>query len=39
MEFLQNELCDQAQGYLLGRPGNIEDFRKLTHGRAASSAY
>jgi diguanylate cyclase len=39
MEFLQNELCDQAQGYLLGRPDNIEDFRKLTHGRAAPSAY
>jgi diguanylate cyclase len=32
LEFLENELCDEAQGYLLGRPGDIEGFRQLTHG-------
>jgi diguanylate cyclase len=30
--FLQNELCDEAQGYLLGWPNNIEGFCELTHG-------
>ena len=34
LEFLRNELCNQAQGYLLGRPDNIEGFRDLTHGSA-----
>jgi EAL domain-containing protein (putative c-di-GMP-specific phosphodiesterase class I)/DNA-binding winged helix-turn-helix (wHTH) protein len=32
--FLQNELCTEVQGYLLGRPNNIEGFRELTHGSA-----
>ena len=32
LEFLENELCDEVQGYLLGRPANIEGFRQLTHG-------
>jgi hypothetical protein len=32
LAFLQNELCDEAQGYLLGRPDNIEGFRDPTHG-------
>jgi predicted signal transduction protein with EAL and GGDEF domain len=32
LEFLESELCDEAQGYLLGRPGDIEGFRQLTHG-------
>jgi diguanylate cyclase len=32
LAFLQNELCNEAQGYLLGRPDNIEGFRELTHG-------
>jgi EAL domain-containing protein (putative c-di-GMP-specific phosphodiesterase class I) len=31
LEFLSNELCDEAQGYLLGRPAQIENFRHLTH--------
>jgi EAL domain-containing protein (putative c-di-GMP-specific phosphodiesterase class I)/DNA-binding winged helix-turn-helix (wHTH) protein len=34
LEFLENELCNEAQGYLLGRPDNIEGFRELTHGGA-----
>lgn len=34
LAFLQNELCNEAQGYLLGRPGIIEGFRELTHGSA-----
>jgi diguanylate cyclase (GGDEF)-like protein/PAS domain S-box-containing protein len=32
LEFLASELCDQVQGYLLGRPGDIAGFRHLTHG-------
>jgi diguanylate cyclase len=32
LEFLENELCSEAQGNLLGRPDNIEGFRELTHG-------
>src|SRR6202043_3486814 len=30
LEFLESEQCDEAQGYLLGRPGNIESFRQFT---------
>ena len=36
-EFLEDERCDEAQGYLLGRPGNIEGFRQLTHGADAAA--
>ncbi len=32
LEFLETELCNEAQGYLLGRPGDISGFRQLTHG-------
>jgi diguanylate cyclase (GGDEF)-like protein/PAS domain S-box-containing protein len=32
LAFLENELCNEAQGYLLGRPADIAGFRKLTHG-------
>jgi predicted signal transduction protein with EAL and GGDEF domain len=32
LQFLQNELCDEVQGYLLGRPGPIGSFRNFTHG-------
>ena len=32
LAFLESELCNEAQGYLLGRPGDIGDFRLLTHG-------
>jgi EAL domain-containing protein (putative c-di-GMP-specific phosphodiesterase class I) len=31
-EFLKNEQCNEAQGYLLGRPSDIETFRQLTAG-------
>jgi predicted signal transduction protein with EAL and GGDEF domain len=31
LQFLQKELCDEAQGYFLGRPADIETFRHLTH--------
>jgi EAL domain-containing protein (putative c-di-GMP-specific phosphodiesterase class I) len=31
LAFLQNELCNEAQGYLLGLPDKIEGFRELTH--------
>jgi diguanylate cyclase len=34
LEFLKNERCNQAQGYLLGMPDSIERFRGLTHGSA-----
>jgi diguanylate cyclase (GGDEF)-like protein/PAS domain S-box-containing protein len=36
LEFLESELCSQAQGYLLGRPGDITGFRQLTHGAEAA---
>ncbi len=36
-EFLEGERCDEAQGYLLGRPGDIEGFRQLTHGVDAAA--
>jgi EAL domain-containing protein (putative c-di-GMP-specific phosphodiesterase class I) len=29
--FLATELCDEAQGYLLGRPATIEEFSEFTH--------
>ena len=31
LRFLNRESCDEAQGYLLGRPASIESFRALTH--------
>jgi diguanylate cyclase (GGDEF)-like protein/PAS domain S-box-containing protein len=34
LHFLRDELCDEAQGYLLGRPAAIGDFRNLTHDEA-----
>jgi diguanylate cyclase (GGDEF)-like protein/PAS domain S-box-containing protein len=36
LQFLQEELCDAVQGYLLGRPAVIGSFRKFTHGDGAS---
>jgi diguanylate cyclase len=36
LQFLQRELCDEGQGYLLGRPAGIENFRYLTHTGSAS---
>jgi predicted signal transduction protein with EAL and GGDEF domain len=32
LDFLKNELCNEAQGFLLGRPADIETFRRLTSG-------
>jgi diguanylate cyclase (GGDEF)-like protein/PAS domain S-box-containing protein len=32
LQFLQDEMCDQVQGYLLGRPAAIASFRHHTHG-------
>jgi diguanylate cyclase len=32
LKFLQDEMCDQVQGYLLGRPAAIASFRHHTHG-------
>ena len=32
LKVLESELCDEAQGNLLGRPGDIAGFRQLTHG-------
>jgi diguanylate cyclase len=37
LEFLESELCNEAQGYLLGRPGDIAGFRELTHGADAAA--
>jgi EAL domain-containing protein (putative c-di-GMP-specific phosphodiesterase class I) len=31
MLFLSKELCDEVQGFLLGRPVDIKQFRHLTH--------
>jgi diguanylate cyclase (GGDEF)-like protein/PAS domain S-box-containing protein len=34
LHFLRDERCDEAQGYLLGRPAAISSFRNLTHDEA-----
>ncbi|WP_213741594.1 EAL domain-containing protein [Bradyrhizobium sp. dw_411] len=31
LEFLKAEMCDEVQGYLLGRPAAIGSFRQYTH--------
>jgi diguanylate cyclase (GGDEF)-like protein/PAS domain S-box-containing protein len=31
MKFLRDQNCDEIQGYLIGRPAAIEDFRHFTH--------
>jgi diguanylate cyclase (GGDEF)-like protein/PAS domain S-box-containing protein len=38
LDFLQRECCDVAQGYLLGRPAEIDQFRNLTHNEAGLTA-
>jgi diguanylate cyclase len=38
LQFLRDELCDEAQGYLLGRPAAIGGFHNLTHADAALDA-
>lgn len=35
LDFLESELCNEAQGYLLGRPAGIEIYRQLTLGGEA----
>jgi diguanylate cyclase (GGDEF)-like protein len=35
LQFLESESCQEAQGFWLGRPAEIERFRRLTHGGAA----
>jgi diguanylate cyclase len=36
LKFLETELCNEAQGYLLGKPAQIETFQHLIHGDAAA---
>ena len=38
LQFLKDEMCDEVQGYLLGRPAAIGSFRHYTHGDAISEA-
>jgi diguanylate cyclase len=38
LQFLQEEMCDEVQGYLLGRPAAIGSFRAYTHWDAAAEA-
>jgi len=38
LDFLKNELCNEAQGFLLGRPADIETFRRLTSGEDTGDA-
>jgi diguanylate cyclase len=35
LQFLQDENCDEVQGYLLGRPAPIGNFRNFTHSDAS----
>jgi diguanylate cyclase len=35
LQFLESESCQEAQGFWLGRPAEIERFRRLTHGGGA----
>jgi diguanylate cyclase (GGDEF)-like protein/PAS domain S-box-containing protein len=36
LEFLEKELCNEVQGFLVGRPADIERFRQLTDGTDAA---
>jgi EAL domain-containing protein (putative c-di-GMP-specific phosphodiesterase class I) len=38
LQFLQDEMCDETQGYLFGRPDEIDSFRHLAHGDVAFDA-
>lgn len=38
LKFLQDELCDEVQGYLLGRPAHIGHFLDITQGRTTRPA-
>lgn len=35
LQFLRDQNCDGIQGFLIGRPASINQFRDLTHGEAA----
>ena len=35
LRFLQEESCDEVQGYLMGRPAEIGSFRQYTHSEPA----
>jgi diguanylate cyclase (GGDEF)-like protein/PAS domain S-box-containing protein len=35
LQFLESESCQEAQGFWLGKPAEIERFRQLTHGGEA----
>jgi diguanylate cyclase (GGDEF)-like protein/PAS domain S-box-containing protein len=35
LEFLEREKCDEAQGFLLGRPADIDSFARVTNGDGA----
>jgi hypothetical protein len=37
LQFLKDEMCDEVQGYLLGRPAAIDSFRCYTHGEAVDA--
>jgi diguanylate cyclase len=39
LRFLQEENCDEVQGYLLGQPAAIGSFRRYTHGNAAPDSH
>jgi EAL domain-containing protein (putative c-di-GMP-specific phosphodiesterase class I) len=36
-EFLEKEHCDEAQGYLLGKPADIASFASVTGGETAAA--
>jgi diguanylate cyclase (GGDEF)-like protein/PAS domain S-box-containing protein len=38
LQFLRDEMCDEVQGYLLGRPAAIGHFRHLTHNEPVAEA-
>ncbi len=38
LRFLADENCQAAQGYLMGKPGPIEDFREYTHRMTAETS-
>jgi diguanylate cyclase len=38
LQFLQEEMCDEVQGYLLGRPAAIGSFRQYTHDEVVPDA-
>jgi len=39
LQFLEKELCDEVQGFLLGRPADIGSFRHLTHGAEVEATH